>query len=135
MAAMTTRERPAFASATRAVLSPALVLRLEGLAAFVAGVALFGSVGGEWLWLVPLLLVPDVSIAGYLVGPRIGATLYNVVHNWALALAVIGVGVVVAAPALELAGATLVAHVGMDRLVGYGLKYPDQFKITHLQRV
>src|SRR4051794_40977113 len=132
---MTIRNRPALASTSAAVLSPAVVLRLEGLAAFVAGAALFGSLGGEWLWLVPLLLVPDVSIAGYLVGPRIGATVYNVVHNWALALVLIGVGLAVVAPVLQLAGAILVAHVGMDRLVGYGLKYPEQFKITHLQRV
>ncbi|MFL5681160.1 MAG: DUF4260 domain-containing protein [Chloroflexota bacterium] len=136
MAGMTIRDRRVVASTAGAgILSPAIVLRVEGLAAFVAGVALFGSLRGEWLWLVPLLLLPDVSIAGYLSGPRVGATVYNVIHNWALGLAVIGVGVLVTAPALQLAGAILVAHVGMDRLVGYGLKYPDQFKITHLQRV
>src|SRR4051794_41198022 len=112
MASTTIRNRPAFPSATTAVLSPAVVLRLEGLAAFIAGAALFSSLGGEWLWLVPLLLLPDVSIAGYLAGPRVGATAYNVVHNWALGLAVIGIGIAMASPVLQLAGAILVAHVG-----------------------
>ena len=109
-------------------------LHLEGAAAFLAGAALYRSLGGDWLWLVPLLLVPDVSIAGYVLGPATGAFIYNVVHNWAIALAMVGLGLWLASTPLEVAGAVLVAHVGMDRLFGYGLKHSTAFKDTHLQR-
>ena len=59
-------------------------LRLEGAAAFIAGLALYGWLGGPWLIVLPLLLLPDLSVVGYLRGPRLGAFTYNVVHNWAL---------------------------------------------------
>lgn len=110
-------------------------LRLEGLAAFVAGLAIFGTAGGPWLLALPLLLVPDLSMIGYLHGPRLGAITYNLVHNWALGLAVLGAGVWAGADALTLAGAILVAHVGMDRAMGYGLKLPTSFHDTHLGRI
>src|SRR5690242_7526206 len=71
-------------------------LRLEGAAAFIAGVALYVWLGGPWLVLLPLLLLPDASAVGYLAGPRVGALTYNVVHNWAFGLAVLGVGIAVA---------------------------------------
>ncbi len=67
-------------------------LRLEGLAVLVAAGVAFGRLGGEFLWFLPALLVPDLAIAGYLGGPRIGAFVYNLVHNWAFGLAVLGCG-------------------------------------------
>jgi hypothetical protein len=108
-------------------------LRLEGLAALAAGVALYGALGGDWLWLLPLLLVPDLSMVGYLRDTRLGAAGYNLVHNWAIGLAVLGLGLATVTPALEIAGAVLIAHVGMDRVSGFGLKYPTAFRDTHLQ--
>ena len=100
-------------------------LRLEGAAAFVAGSRCIGWLGGPWLLVLPLLLLPDLSAIGYLRGPRLGAFTYNVVHNWALGLAVLGVGLRADSAPLAIAGAVLVAHVGMDRAVGYGLKLSD----------
>ena len=111
------------------------LLRLEGVAAFGAGVALYLAHGGPWLALIPLLLVPDVSMAGYLRDARLGSLLYNLVHNWALGLAVLGLGLATAQPWLVIAGAVLVAHVGMDRVFGYGLKLPTSFQETHLGRI
>jgi hypothetical protein len=96
---------------------------------------LYANAGGAWLALVPLLLVPDISIAGYAAGVRVGAVIYNAVHNWALALAAVGAGLVLSVPWLTLAGAVLVAHIGADRLFGFGLKYPTTFQDTHLQHV
>lgn len=110
-------------------------LRLEGLAAFAAGLAIFGAAGGPWLAALPLLLVPDVSMIGYLRGPRLGALTYNLVHNWALGLAILGLGAWTGVAGLTLAGAILVAHVGMDRAMGYGLKLPTSFGETHLGRI
>jgi Domain of unknown function (DUF4260) len=109
-----------------------LWLRIEGLAALAAGVAAYLTWGGQLLWLVPLLLAVDVSMAGYLAGPRPGAIVYNLAHNWAIGLAALGLGWAAAATPLILAGAILVAHVGFDRLAGYGLKYPTAFGDTHL---
>lgn len=110
-------------------------LRLEGLAAFAAGLALYGSFGGNWLLVIPLLLLTDVSAAGYLANPRLGAAVYNVAHNWALGIVVFGLGFALALPALQLVGAILIAHVGMDRAAGYGLKLPTAFGDTHLGRI
>ena len=110
-------------------------LRLEGLAVFVAAVAAFGQLGGEYLWLVPALLLPDLAMIGYLAGPRIGALAYNAVHNWAFGIAVGAVGIALGAVPITLAGVILIAHTGMDRSVGYGLKFMSGFHDTHLGRV
>jgi hypothetical protein len=110
-------------------------LRIEGAAAFVAGLALFGLTGGPWLLALPLLLLPDLSMIGYLRDPRLGALTYNIVHNWAIGLAVLGLGVWTGNAVVVMAGAVLIAHVGMDRAVGYGLKSPSSFHETHLGRV
>ena len=110
-------------------------LRLEGLAVLVAGAVAFGQLGGEFLWFLPALLVPDLAIAGYVGGPRIGAFVYNLVHGAAFGLAVAGAGLVLNVPLLALAGAVFVAHSGMDRAAGYGLKLASGFQDTHLGRI
>ena len=110
-------------------------LRLEGAAVFLAGLALFGWLGGPWLLAIPLLLLPDASAIGYLRGPRVGAFTYNLVHNWAFGLAVLGIGLAAGSLAIELLGAAAIAHTGMDRAVGYGLKLPTSFQDTHLGRI
>ena len=114
---------------------PRIWLRLEGLAALVAGVVGYRWIGGDWLWLAPALLLVDLSMAGYLVGAHPGAILYNVAHNWFTALVVLGVGLAAGQVVVELAGCVLVAHVGIDRLAGYGLKYAPGFGDTHLGRI
>jgi hypothetical protein len=110
-------------------------LRLEGLAAFIAGLVIYGLSGGNWLLVVPLVLLPDVSMLGYMAGPRIGAFTYNLVHTWAPGFILLGLGAWLAAPAVELAASILIIHVGMDRALGYGLKMPTAFQDTHLGRI
>ena len=110
-------------------------LQIEGLAALAAGIALYLANGGLLIWLVPLVLAVDISMVGYLRGPWVGALLYNVAHNQALGLLVLGLGIATGTVAVTLIGAILVAHVGMDRLAGYGLKYPTDFRDTHLGRI
>jgi Domain of unknown function (DUF4260) len=117
--------------------SPAvrLLLRLEQATLAAAGLAIFLVAGGPW-WLFPLLLLlPDVSMVGYLAGPRVGAIAYNAVHNLVLAGAVLGIGWWADAGWPVLVGAILLAHVGVDRTSGYGLKLPTDFKDTHLGRI
>ena len=110
-------------------------LRAEGAAAFAAGLAGFLFLGLPWWAFALLLLVPDVSMVGYLRGPRAGAIVYNVVHDLATGVTIAGVGLAIGSVPLAAAGAILVAHSGMDRLAGYGLKFPDSFHDTHLGRI
>ena len=110
-------------------------LRAEGLAALALGWVVWRAFGGELLWFIPLLLVPDVSMVGYLKGPHLGAITYNVAHNWFVGGLVFAIGAALEVNALAMAGAILVAHTGVDRLLGYGLKYPTSFQDTHLGRI
>ena len=92
--------------------------------------------GGESWWLFALLLLaPDLAMLGYLAGPRVGAVAYNVFHSYPLPAALGLVGLFVGAPLAVSVALVWFAHIGMDRLVGYGLKYPADSKDTHLQKV
>jgi hypothetical protein len=112
-----------------------LILRAESLATFLAGVLLYLQLNGHALWLLPLLLAPDLSMVGYLGGPRLGAITYNLAHNLVTALGLLAVGWFGAIAPVALFGAVLLAHVGMDRSLGYGLKLPTDFRDTHLGRI
>jgi hypothetical protein len=114
---------------------PGLLLRIEGLAVGAAALALYFDGGHPWWLLVVLILAPDLAMLGYAAGPRVGAAAYDLAHTYArpLVLGVIGVlADVETCVALALIWA---AHIGIDRALGYGLKYPTGFKDTHLQRV
>lgn len=108
-----------------------VLLRAEGLAVLILALVVYWQLGGNWWWFALLILAPDLSALGYLGGPRLGATLYNAVHNYALPLAV-GLVSYFGAPYLLPFIAIWIAHIGGDRMLGYGLKYPDSFGQTHL---
>lgn len=114
---------------------PAHLLRLEGLAVAVGALVLYFDAGYGWLVLLLLILAPDLSALGYLAGKRVGAATYDLAHTyvWPVALGVAGV-LTESGTATQLALIWLV-HIGADRLLGYGLKYPTGFKDTHIQRV
>jgi hypothetical protein len=108
-------------------------LRLEGLMAFLLATYLYDQAGGSWLAFLLLFLVPDVSFAGYLAGPRVGAVVYNVAHSYVGPLALVAILLM---SGLELPLTLVwVAHIGFDRALGYGLKYPSAFGDTHLGRI
>jgi hypothetical protein len=111
------------------------LLRLEHVAVAVTGVIVYLATGGSYLLIFPALLAPDLSMAGYVAGPRVGAVTYNLVHNLVLALGAIGLGWWINATWLILTGAVLLAHIGMDRALGYGLKLSTSFQDTHLGRI
>ena len=114
---------------------PSLLLRVEGIAVLAAALVLYFDSGFGWLLLLVLFLAPDLSMLGYLAGPRVGAMSYDVVHSYALPIALGALGVV-SGTDLEMQLALIwLAHIGIDRALGYGLKYPTGFKDTHLQRV
>ena len=114
---------------------PALFLRIEGAAMLVAAIVLYFHADYQWWLLLALILAPDLSAAGYLLGPRIGAATYDVGHLDAIPIALSVVGILTGADVCVKLALVWLAHIGMDRAVGYGLKYPTQFKDTHLQRV
>jgi Domain of unknown function (DUF4260) len=111
-----------------------LLLRLEGLAAFAIAVALYAHAGFSWPIFALLFLSPDLSMLAYVAGPRAGAAVYNLVHTYVLALALASVGFFGGLPALVAMGLILAAHIGLDRALGYGLKYSTAFGDTHLGR-
>lgn len=114
---------------------PGLLLRLEGAAVLAGSLALYFDQDFGWLALVVLALAPDLAAIGYMAGPRVGAVAYDIAHTEALPIALAVVGVLAdEATAVQLALIWLV-HIGADRLIGYGLKYPSAFRDTHLQRV
>ena len=107
-------------------------LQLEEAAEAAVAVAVFAHLPYAWWWLPALFLLPDLSMLGYLAGPRAGAVCYNVAHHKAVALAVGTAGWGLGATPLLLAGTVLLFHSAFDRLMGYGLKYTTGFRGTHL---
>ena len=107
-------------------------LRVDGLVLLAGSLALFATTGESW-WLVPLvILLPDVFMAGYLGGTRLGAFTYNLGHTYLAPAIVAGAGLWAGNDLVTALGLLWFAHIGMDRAAGYGLKYDDAFGHTHL---
>jgi hypothetical protein len=115
--------------------APRLLLRAEGAALLLVAALLYGDTGAPW-WLFALLfLAPDLSFLGYLAGARIGAIVYNGAHSL-IGPAALGVAGLLLAHKLAIALALIwAAHIGFDRVLGYGLKYAAGFGFTHLGRI
>ena len=111
------------------------LLRLEGFVLLAASVAAYAQFGAGWGLFAACFLLPDLSFLAYLAGAKAGAAAYNAAHSSVGGIGLIAIGIVFAAPAFVTAGLVWTAHVGFDRALGYGLKYPSGFKDTHLQRV
>ena len=111
------------------------VLKLEEVALMGLGIFMFGLLGYQWWWLPVLILTPDVSMLGCLLGSKIGALCYNIVHHRAVAILLYFVGAYFMLPIVELIGTILFIHIAMDRIFGYGLKYDKGFKFTHLGEI
>ena len=108
------------------------MLQLEAAGALAAAVIAYAWNGGGWLMFVLLFLVPDISMLGYLGGRRLGAAIYNLVHTYALPAVLAAYGLSQSQPlALDVA-LVWIAHIGFDRLLGFGLKYETAFRHTHL---
>ncbi|MCJ8144711.1 DUF4260 domain-containing protein [Ancylobacter sp. A5.8] len=112
--------------------TPRLLLRLEGAALALAAILGYRATGEGWGLFALLILAPDLSMLGYLAGPAPGAMLYNAAHT-TLAPAAIGALGLALGSALPVALALIwLAHIGIDRTFGYGLKYRAGFGFTHL---
>jgi hypothetical protein len=111
------------------------LLNLDEAASLLLALFVFAHLPYAWWWLPALFLVPDLSMLGYLAGPRVGAYCYNLAHHKLLALAVGAAGWALGYPGLLLAGTVLLFHSSFDRLLGYGFKHTTGFGDTHLGRM
>ena len=111
--------------------------RADGALTLAAALTLLALTdhGVPWWALAPGFFLPDLAMAGYLAGPRVGAWLYNLAHLPAGGIILIAAGSVTGNTGLLIAGALWLGHCGFDRLLGYGLKSPEGFQHTHLGRI
>ena len=114
---------------------PRLLLHLEGATVAAAATVVYFDGGHPWWLFILLALAPDLAMLGYLAGPRVGAATYDAVHTYALPILLALVGLLADADGALAVALIWLTHIGVDRALGYGLKYPTAFRDTHLQRV
>jgi len=107
-------------------------LRAEGLAVAALSAFLYARMGARWWLFAALWLVPDAGMLGYLAGPRVGAISYNVFHFYGLPVVLMVIGITTGRMEMEAIALVWFNHIGVDRMMGYGLKYPAGFGKTHL---
>ena len=112
-----------------------LLLRLEGLTLFVGMTALYAAWGGSWLIYLLLFFVPDLSFLAYLSDARFGAIVYNAAHSYMAPMTLMTLGFGFASPLTLSIALIWLAHIGIDRALGYGLKYSAGFGFTHMGRI
>jgi hypothetical protein len=111
------------------------LLRLEGLTLFVGMTLLYAVWGGAWWVYLILFLVPDLSMAAYLAGPKVGAVVYNAAHSYMVPMSLMVTGFGMESPLTLSIAMIWLAHIGIDRALGFGLKYATGFGFTHLGRI
>ena len=111
------------------------IIKLEELGLFILGIYFFSQMEYAWWWFLVLILVPDLSMMGYVFGDKVGALCYNIAHHRGIAIVLYLFGIYCSNAETQLAGAILFSHSAMDRMLGYGLKYQTGFKYTHLGEI
>jgi hypothetical protein len=111
------------------------LLRLEGLTLFAGMTVLYAVWDGSWWVYAILFLAPDLSFLGYLASPRLGAIVYNAAHSYMAPVTLMTTGFALASPLVLSIAMIWLAHIGIDRTLGYGLKYSAGFGFTHLGRI
>jgi hypothetical protein len=114
---------------------PGILLRIEGALEFGLSLIFYQAIGASWWIFWAAFLWPDLFLLGYLVSARLGARLYNLVHTSIFPFALVGVSYCEQSNALMSFALIWLAHIGLDRALGFGLKYRTFFRDTHLQRV
>jgi Domain of unknown function (DUF4260) len=141
---LATHSLPTRSTAPSPVLSPAVfgvtggprvVLRVEAATMLAAALVAYAWQGGSWGWFAVWFLTPDLSMLGYLGGARLGAATYNAAHSYVVPAVLAALALAAPDHTPLLAAIIWVAHVGFDRMLGYGLKYGSAFGDTHLGRV
>ncbi len=109
-----------------------LLLRTEGAVLLAVSTYIYAEYGRSWILFAVLILAPDIGMLGYLADTRVGAVTYNLVHTYLGPGVLLVVGVAVDSSLTYSIALIWLAHIGLDRALGYGLKYPDAFTHTHL---
>lgn len=112
-----------------------IIIHLEGVIVFIAAIYMYALNEFSWLIFLLLLLVPDVSMLAYLINNQIGAQVYNLFHTYIVSISLILIGVFLKLDVLLMIGLIWTSHIGMDRMLGYGLKYKTSFKDTHIHKL
>lgn len=112
--------------------NPNILLRMEGLAISILGIIFYGEMEYSWPLFWSTILIPDVALLAYLINKEIGAVAYNVMHAKILPSLLAAYAVAFATPLLLALSIIWFVHIGIDRFLGYGLKYSRGFKFTHL---
>lgn len=110
------------------------IIQLEELGLFavsVFGLYLQPFEFSWWTWIL-LFLAPDIGIIGYVISPKIGAITYNLLHHRLIGVTVLAIGYFAHNQYMVLTGLIFLGHSSFDRALGYGLKFPDNFKHTNL---
>ena len=108
-------------------------LRVEGFAVAALATLLYARSGASWWLFAALWLIPDLFMLGYLAGPRFGSYCYNAVHTYTGPIGLAGIALISRHMELLPYAYIWFHHIGLDRLLGYGLKYPYGFAGTHLK--
>lgn len=108
------------------------VLKLEEAGMLLLSVYLFSLLNFDWWWYLALFLAPDIGMLGYIINTKTGAFTYNILHHKGIAILVYVLGIYTGSELLQLIGLIMFGHAAFDRVLGYGLKYSDSFKHTHL---
>ncbi|AZB42716.1 DUF4260 family protein [Bacillus sp. FJAT-42376] len=87
------------------------------------------------LLFILLLFVPDLTMLGYLINTKIGSIFYNLGHSLIIPFILVTIAYLTGASSLMMIVIIWISHIYMDRALGYGLKYNDSFKNTHLQKI
>lgn len=111
------------------------LIHLEGLIILITTIYFYSMSGFNWWIFFVLLLSPDISMLSYLINNRIGAEIYNLFHTYTISIPIIVLGVFLKHDFSLMIGLIWTAHIGMDRFLGYGLKYKTSFQDTHMQRL
>jgi len=107
-------------------------LKIEEASLFLFCIFLFSKLGFDWWWFPVLLLLPDIGMIGYVISHEVGAFTYNVTHNRVVATVSAFYAIASDDDYWKLTAIIIIAHIALDRALGYGLKYTDNFQNTHL---
>ncbi|PGK37518.1 hypothetical protein CN907_16445 [Bacillus anthracis] len=111
------------------------IVHFEGLVVFLAAIYTYSLYEFSWIIFLVFLLAPDLSMLAYRINNQVGANIYNLFHTYIISILIVIIGVYFKVDTVIMIGLIWTAHIGMDRMFGYGLKYETDFKDTHIQRL
>jgi hypothetical protein len=115
--------------------NPTMFQRAEAAVVFISAAFAYFYSGFGLLYFILLLFIFDLFMIGYLVNSYVGALLYNVGHSLIIPALLISAYLLNGSSIILGLSLLWIAHIGLDRALGYGLKYGSSFKRTHLGEI